>query len=91
MFSAEAARGADRGGVTVRGGRRGGGVAHALHEALEGAGQRVRGDERVQAARALAVGVLVQRHGGADRAPAAEGRAPHQRRAATHADDALLP
>ena len=46
MFSAEAARGADGGGggggVTVRGGgRRGRGVAHALHEALEGAGQRV--------------------------------------------------
>lgn len=93
MFSAQATRGSDGGGVsvTVRGCGGGGGVAHALHEALEGGRQRVCGHESVERARPLAVGVLVQRHGGTHRPPAAERRTPYQRRAAAHTDYTLFP
>lgn len=73
----------------MRGGRHG--LAHARDEGLEGGGLRVVRHERVQVARALGARVLVQRHGGPHGAPARERRAAHQRRAAAHTDDALLP
>lgn len=77
---------------TSRAGLRGGdGLADARDEGLEGGGQRVVVHERVQVARALGAGVLVQRHGGAHGAAAREGGAAHQRRAAARAHHALLP